>query len=81
MQISVRSTVVTAKSLRVIMYYLLFSLPARVSEKQVITIIFSDKTVLFVVKDIRAIINIIKYVSSKSVRHKLPCRYNDQEPT
>jgi len=67
MQIYVRSTVVTAKSFRVIMYYLLFSLSARVTEKQVIKIIFSDKTVLFVVKDIHYAINIIKHVSKSAV--------------
>lgn len=50
------------------MYYLLFSLSARVTEKQVITIIFSDKTVLFVVKDIHDTINIIKYVSNSIIK-------------
>jgi len=50
------------------MYYLLFSLSAQVTEKQVITIIFSDKTVLFVVKDIHDTINIIKYVSNSIMK-------------
>lgn len=53
------------------MYYLLFRLSESVTEKQVITIIFSDKTILFVVKDIHDTINIVKYVCNSIVKHSI----------